>query len=50
MKVTLDDSDDSSSEEEQAQVEIANMCFMAHTYSEVSDSESTIHLSYDELE
>ena len=26
------------------------MCFMAHTDSEVSDSESTIHLSYDELE
>ena len=25
------------------------MCFMAHTDSEVSDSESTIHISYDEL-
>ena len=50
MKVTWDDSDDSSSEEEQSQEETTNMCFMTHTNSEVSDSKSTIHMSYDELE
>ena len=50
MKVTWDDSYDSSSEEEQSLEETANMCFMAHTTSEVSDSKTTIHLSYDKLE
>ena len=50
IKVTQLDSDDISSKEEQSQEETANMCFMAHTDSEVSDSKTTIHLSYDELE
>ena len=47
MKVTWDDLDDSSSEEEQSQGETTNMCFMAHTDSEVNDSESISPLSYD---
>ena len=45
MKVTWDDLDDSSFEEEQSQEETTNMCFMTQTDSEVSDSESTIHMS-----
>ena len=35
MKVTWDDSDNSSSEDEQFQEETANMCFMVHADSEV---------------
>ena len=50
MKVTWDDSNESPSKEEQSQEEKTNMCFMGHTNSEVSDSESTIHMSYDEFE
>ena len=50
MKVTWDDSEDSSSEEEQSHGETTNMCFMAHSDSEESDSESISPLSYNELE
>ena len=50
MKVTWKDSEECSSYEEKLQSETANMYYMAHSDSEVSDTESNSLLSYEELE